>query len=77
MSSDYLDVDDDENGMSISLDMKAGGNAFLTISDDEAAVYYYLSPDKIGLAKADKIISAINQWIEHIRTSRNIGSFKT
>ncbi len=70
MSSELLeDIDDDENGSSVRLSMKASGDAFL-YADGEQNNYYHLAPNEFGWKNAEKIISAINEWVVHTKSLR-------
>lgn len=68
MACDFLDVDDDANGSSVLLSMKASGDAFLTIIGSENAEDYHLTPNEIGWKNACKIVDALKAWIDHTRT---------
>lgn len=69
MSSEFLDVDDDDNGTFVLLSMKVSGDAFLTVSGmDENKNYYHFSPDETGWKNAEKIVMAINEWIRHTKS---------
>lgn len=47
--------------------MKASGDAFLAICGDEYA-FYHLPPNEVGWKNAEKIVEAINNWIEHTKS---------
>jgi hypothetical protein len=65
MSTDFLQVDDDANGVSVLLSMKASGDAFLTVQGDFFCVYYHLPPNETGWRNAESIVDAIENWINH------------
>jgi hypothetical protein len=65
MNNNLMDVD--ENGSTVLLSVGEGGDAFLVVRGSENSNDYRFTPDEIGLAKADKIITAINQWVEYIK----------
>lgn len=68
MSSDFLeDIDEDENGSTVLLNMEIGGDAFLTIMGSEDSNDYHFAPNDIGWRNAEKIVAAINEWIEHTK----------
>jgi hypothetical protein len=65
--------------MSISLTMRAGGHAWLTIgnrveiddydhSDEkDISVSFHLSPDEKGWENAEDIASALQEWAKHTK----------
>lgn len=71
MSSDYLYDVDDENGSSVRLSMNAGGHAFL-YADGEDRNYFHLSPDEHGWKNAEKIVEALNEWIRHTKSVKEM-----
>jgi hypothetical protein len=66
MSSELLYIDDDDNESSVWLSMKASGDAFL-YANGENRNYYHLPPNEIGWKNAEKIVSALNEWIVHTK----------
>lgn len=71
MSSEFLDVTEDVNGASVSLSMKATGNAFLTVSDDNNVMWYCLPPTVEGMMTALDIANALTDWAEHVEGRLN------
>ena len=72
MSSDLLeDVDNDENGCTVSLSMNASGTAFLQIIIPTAVEYYVFTPDDKGIANAEKIANALKDWVNHTISTRS------
>ena len=74
MSSDFLeDIDDDEHGYNVLLSMNVYRHAFLTvsgpISEEDNSATYHLEPNETGWKNAEKIISALREWVEHSKRS--------
>ena len=61
------DIDEDNNGSTVLLSMKASGDAFLTISGDEFSGWYHLPPNSLGWENASKIADALKAWVEHTK----------
>lgn len=74
MSSDFLeDIDDDHQGNCVLLSMNAHTHAFLTILSEEDSIHYCLPPDEVGWRNAQKIVDALNCWIEHSKRIAEMG----
>lgn len=70
MSSDYLE-DVECDGTALLLTQRANGFAELTISEPEdkqgMIATFPLTPNKLGLSNAEKIIVALKTWSDHIQ----------
>jgi hypothetical protein len=64
-----LKIDNDENGSTVMLNIQKSGNAFLTVCGSENANDYCLTPNEKGWSNAEKIVTAINAWLERTKTT--------
>ncbi len=69
MSSDLLEIEDDEDGCSIVLTMNVHGYAFLKVDDGSEFPSYTFKPDDDGRAKALAVANALLTWIEHTKST--------
>lgn len=71
MSSELIEMDNNEQGQDIFLTMSADGSAYLSVGDSKENTFqnYYLSVDDDGIRRAETIISALQGWVEHIKES--------
>lgn len=67
MSADLVELDDDQDGNSVTLEMNVHGYAFLRVSDGCESPSYAFPPDEAGTERA--LARALQGWAEHVRAS--------
>ena len=68
MSSELIEIEDDDNGTSVSLEMNFHGHAWIVVCSEEGMERYHLPPDNYGIDCAKEIVIGLQNWIEHIST---------
>lgn len=71
MSSDLLNITDDENGNSIFLTMKSTGCLLIEILDKDNNVLNY-KLDTNDVEKTKEILNSLNSWLNHKRNTEKI-----
>lgn len=72
MSSDLLDINADDRNVDIGLEVKASSHAWLTLSGEDEYCMYHLTPDDDGWSKAEAIVEALQEWIRHSKSLKEI-----
>ncbi len=67
MSADLIEIDENCDGQDISLEMKAGNDAWLCIQSRTGMEQYHLVPNSEGLEQAEAIINGLQEWINHVK----------
>lgn len=77
MSAELYDSEDNlDKGSSCGLEMNARGYLFLTCYEDgsyagnaEGIATSIFSPDEKGFAEAEKLATALLNWVKHMKTT--------
>jgi hypothetical protein len=77
VSSELIEDVEDKHGISVTIEMKASGYAFLTLMSnderDDEILSFRLTPDNAGLENARKIEDGLRAWREQVANLKNIG----
>jgi hypothetical protein len=67
MSAELIEIDENCDGQDISLEMKAGNDAWLGIRSRSGMEQYHLTPNSDGIEQAEAIIMGLQEWIDHVK----------